>query len=115
MAISTVNVVYSGAGPVSTGQIVAQAGLAGDASRVLFGSATATGDGASSTFTVNLCDGTQTLGFTPSAIIGTRAGGAATSTISVVSVTSITSTSCLITTSAAVNAATFVVGLVIIK
>jgi hypothetical protein len=115
MAIATVNMTYSGAGPASSGQIVSQAGLAGDASRVLIGYATATGDASSSTFTVNLIDGTATLGFTPSAIIATRAGGAATSTISVVSVTSITATSFLVTTSAAVNAATFVVGVIIVK
>lgn len=115
MAITAGNMVYSGAGPASTGQILSQAGLAGDASRVLFGSATVTGDASSTTFTVNLIDGTATLPFTPSAIMATRAGGAATSTISVVSVTSITATSFLVTTSAAVNAATFTIGVVIIK
>lgn len=106
---------FSGAGPASTGQILAQAGLAGDASRVLYGTATVTGDASSSSFTVNYVDGVVTLPFTPSGVICVRTGGAATSTISVVGVASITNTGFVVTTSAAVNAATFIVAFIILK
>lgn len=115
MTITAGSAVFSGNGPASTGQIVAQAGLAGDASRVLYGTATVTGDGASSTFTVNYVDGIVTLPFTPSGVICVRTGGAATSTISVVGVASITNTGFVVTTSANVNAATFIVAFVILK
>lgn len=115
MAITTVNMSYSGAGPAKTGQIVAQSGLGGDASRMLFGIATATGDGASSTFDVNFVDGTEVLPFTPSAVICTRTGGAATNTISVLATESITTTKFTVRTSANVNAATFIIGCIILK
>jgi hypothetical protein len=79
---------------------------------MLIGTATVTGDAASSTFDVNWIDGTKTLGFTPSAVICQRIGGAATSTIAVVSAGSITTTKFTVTTSANVNAATFIVGFI---
>lgn len=115
MAITSANAVYTGAGPASTGQIVAQAGIAGDASRVLFGIATVTGDAASSTFDVNFLDGTAVLPFTPSGVLCVRTGGAATNTISVLAVESITTTKFSCRTSAAVNAATFIVAFMVIK
>lgn len=113
--ITTVNAVYSGSGPAKTGQIVAQAGLAGDATRLLFGTATATGDGASAAFDVNFIDGTEVLPFTPTAVLCTRTGGAATGTISVVATGSITATKFTVTTSANVNAATFIISFIVIK
>ncbi len=108
MAITAGNAAYSGSGPVFTGQVVAQ-NLGDPASRVLFGTATVTGDGASSSFVVNFIDGTNVLPFTPSGVICHRSGGAATASIYVQSVSSISSTSFTVNTSAAVNAATFVV------
>jgi hypothetical protein len=113
--ITAGNASYSGTGPAKTGQILAQSGLSGDATRLLFGTATVTGDGASSTFDVNFIDGTEVLPFTPSAVICTRTGGAATNTISVLAVESITTTKFTVRTSAAVNAATFIVGFIVIK
>src|SRR3972149_5499853 len=111
MAITAGNAVYSGQGPAKTGQIVASL-LSGDQSRLLFGTATVTGDGASSVFNVNFIDGTQVLPFTPSAVICQRVGGAATNTIAVLGVEGITATLFTVRTSANVNAATFIVGFV---
>ena len=114
MAITAGNASYSGAGPAKTGQILSQT-LGGDANRALYGVATVTGDGASATFDVNFIDGTETLPFTPSAVICTRTGGAATGTISVLAVGPITATKFTVTTSANVNAATFIVGFIVLK
>lgn len=114
MSITAASAVYSGGGPTKTGQIMAQV-PAGDAARFLIGSATVTGDASSSTFDVNFVDGTEVLPFTPTAVICQRTGGAATNTISVLAVESITTTKFTVRTSAAVNAATFIVGFVILK
>lgn len=115
MAITAGAASYSGTGPSLTGQILAQAGIAGDASRVLYGTATVTGDAASSVFSVNFIDGIQVLPFTPSGVIAFRSGGAATSTINAVSVSGITATKFDVNTSAAVNAATFTVSFIVFK
>ena len=114
MPITAGNAAYSGAGPAKSGQIVSQT-LGGDANRALYGSATVTGDGASSVFNVNFIDGTETLPFTPSAVICQRTGGAATNTIAVLAVEGITATLFTVRTSANVNAATFIVGFIILK
>jgi hypothetical protein len=112
MAITAGNAVYVGTAPTVSGQVIASTvGGPGEA-RTLRGSATVTGDGASSTFDVNFIDGTATLGFTPTVVICQRIGGAATSTIAVVSAGSITTTKFTVTTSANVNAATFIVGFI---
>src|SRR5690348_14220030 len=71
MAISAVNLKYSGQGPSASGQILAQAG-GGDHTRALDAYGTATGDGASTTFVVNFIDGTATLPFTPNGIFASR-------------------------------------------
>lgn len=114
MAITAGNAVYSGTGPAKTGQVIA--GLeTGDRARMLVGTATVTGDGASSTFDVNFVDGTEVLPFTPSGVICVRSGGAATNTISVLAVESITATKFTVRTSANVNAATFIVSFIVIK
>jgi hypothetical protein len=114
MAITAGNAVYSGGGPTKTGQILAQV-PAGDAARMLFGTATVTGDGASATFDINYVDGTETIPFTPSGIICFRSGGAATASIRVDSVSSIGATKFTVNTSANVNAATFIVSFIVIK
>lgn len=113
--ITTANAVYSGTGPAKSGQIVAQAGLAGDATRLLFASATVTGDGASSVFDVNFVDGTEVLPFTPTAVIAVRTGGAATNTISVLATEAISATKFTVRTSANVNAATYIIGFIVVK
>lgn len=105
MAITTVSAIYATTAPTKSGQVIA--GRDPD-SRVFRGTATVTGDGASSSFIFNLVDGTETIPFTPSGGIVFRSGGAATGTITVLTAV-FTNTICTVTTSAAVNAATFIV------
>jgi hypothetical protein len=114
MSITAGSAVFSGTGPTQTGQILAQ-NLGDPAGRKLVGTATVTGDGASSSFTVNFIDGTKDIGFTPSVIICNRVGGAATATIAVVSAVPVDGKTFTVNTSAAVNAATFIVGFVAYK
>lgn len=113
MAITAANSTLVG-GPSKTGQIVVQ-GLNDPFARAIYGTNTVTGDGASSSFTVNIIDGTQDIGFTPTAIVCNRIGGAATATISVVSAVPVDGKTFTVNTSAAVNAATFTVGFVLLK
>lgn len=108
MAIATGNAAYSGTAPTFTGQQIVQ-NLSSPEAQYVKGTATVTGDGASSTFDVNWIDGTNTLPFTPSGMLCTRSGGAATGTISVVSAFPVNATKFTVTTSANVNAATFIV------
>jgi hypothetical protein len=114
MSITAGNASYAGTGPTQTGQILAQ-NLSSPAARMLVGTATVTGDAASSTFDVNFIDGTKDIGFTPSVIVCQRSGGAATSTIAVVSAVPVDGTKFTVNTSAAVNAATFIVSFVAYK
>lgn len=116
MTIAAANIVYSGTGPSKTGQVIASRADAGNAARILFGTVTHTGDAASATAVINYIDGTQALGFVPSAILASRTGGAATGTISVVSVkdNADAGVSATITFSANVNAATFITALALI-
>lgn len=111
MSITAGNAVYSGQAPSFTGQQLAQ-NLSTPDSQRYFGTATVTGDGASSTFNVNFIDGTNVLNFTPTGIVVQRTGGAATATITVTNVTALTATLFTVSTSAAVNAATFTVSFV---
>ena len=111
MAITTGNAVYTGQGPVFTGQILVQ-NLSDPEARYFKGTATVTGDAASATFDVNWIDGTNVLPFTPSGMVCTRSGGAATGTISVVSAFPVSTTKFTVVTSANVNAATFIVSFI---
>lgn len=77
MAIASVNAVYSGLGPTASGQILAGQAQGGSAAQDLEFTATFIGDGASTSATLNLIDGTATLSFTPSGLIVARAGKAA--------------------------------------
>ncbi len=113
MAITTVNAVYSGTGPAKSGQILANANP-GPGSRALEGICTATGDGASATFDCNFIDGTEVLPFTPLGMFCQRSGGAATSTIGIVSCVA-TATKFTVVTDANVNAATFIVSFRVFK
>ena len=112
MAITTANADYVGAGPAKTGQILART-LGDKEARMLFGTATVTGDAASSVFDVNFIDGTQVLPFTPEGVLAFRIGGAATNTISVLATESVTTTKFTVRTSANVNAATFIIGFIV--
>lgn len=112
--ITAGNAVFVGTGPTKTGQIVASE-LTGTQAQALEGTCTVTGDAASAVFTVNIIDGTQDIGFTPSAILCNRVGGAATSSISVVSAVPVDGKTFTVNTSANVNAATFIIGFRLIK
>lgn len=114
MAITAANSVLQGGQPTKTGQIIAQ-NLADPAVRSIVGVNTVTGDGASSSYTVNIIDGTQDIGFTPSAILCNRSGGAATATIAVVSCVPVDGKTFTVNTSAAVNAATFIISFELLK
>lgn len=106
---NSANVAWQGNGPTKTGQIAAQRDGAGDAARALRGLATVTtGDAATATVTINFIDGTQVLGFTPSAVNVMRVGGAGTNTITVLAVESITNKECVARCSANLNAASFI-------
>jgi hypothetical protein len=87
MSITAVNAVYEGAGPTATGQILAQSNMAGQASRMLPFTATATLDGSSTSFRINYIDGTATI-LTPKGIIACASGGPATAAAATVSVSS---------------------------
>lgn len=109
MANTVPNAVYSGTGPTQTGQILAM-NLSDPAARSLVGTATTTGDSSSTVVTVNYIDGSKTIGFTPSSILCNRIGGAATSTISVVSCVPVDGATFTVNTSANINGATFIIG-----
>lgn len=111
MAITAGNATFVGTGPSQSGQILADGNLPGSLARALFGQCSVTGDGASATFDCNYIDGTKTISFTPTNIICSRSGGAATGTISVVSCipkSGSENKAFTVVTSANVNAATFV-------
>jgi len=111
MAITAGTATYQGNGPAESGQILATA-LSSESNRNLKGRCSVTGDGASSSFDCNYIDGTKTLSFTPTFVLCSRSGGAATGTISVVSCipkSGSETKAFTVTTSANVNAATFIV------
>lgn len=81
MALSITNPVYlHGAVPTKSGQVVASS-VGGARARELVCTFTITLDGAATTGAVNYIDGTETLGFTPSAILIGRVGGSAAVTV----------------------------------
>ena len=116
MSIATVSASYLPTGPTADKQIMAS-GPGSSAEIAYIGTATFTGDGASSTATLNYIDGTAALSFTPTAILACRVGGAATATISVVSVVDAgnSNKTATVTFSGTVNAATIIVGFIILK
>lgn len=110
MAITSGTAVYVGTGPSQTGQIIAHTSGGPSEAQRLSGTATVTGDAASSTFDVNFIDGTKTINFTPTLILCNRIGGAATATITVVSAVPVDNKKFTVNTSANVNAATYIIG-----
>jgi len=115
MAITSGTASFQGTGPAESGQILAAA-LSSESNRNLSGNCTVTGDAASSTFDCNYIDGTKTLSFTPAFILCNRSGGAATGTVSVVSCvpkSGAATAAFTVTTSANVNAATFIVSFMV--
>jgi hypothetical protein len=116
MAITTVDASYSGSGPAKSGQILVEA-LSGDRSRALFGYATFTGDGSSTTAVFNWIDGTETLPFTPSAVFVSRAGGTDTAAgVPYIDATGFDDTTCSVAfTTAPANTTTQIVGFIALK
>lgn len=86
MAITAQNASYLTSAPVANGSGILAFGGSSNLEVSYIGKATFTGDGATTTATLNYIDGTAALPFTPSAVIGVRSGGNTTATISVVSV-----------------------------
>lgn len=85
MAISAQNANYLTAGPAASSQQLAGSALSA-LELAYAGTVTFTGDGSTTTATLNYIDGTAALPFTPTAILATRAGGTDTGTAYVVSV-----------------------------
>ena len=117
MAITAQNATYQGQGPVAGGSTTLAFGGSSVQELSYIGSATFTGDGATTTATLNYIDGTNALGFVPSMIIGARVGGAATATISVVSIVDNADggKTATVQFSSAPNAATYKVGFIVMK
>lgn len=117
MAITAQNLSYLTSAPVANGSGVLAFGGSSVQELSYIGTATFTGDGATTTATLNYIDGTATLPFTPSAVFGVRAGGAATATVSVVSVVDNADggKSATVQFSAAPNAATIKVAVFVLK
>lgn len=118
MAIPTVNGTYVGSqAPQFTGQILA-ANAGSQAEFAYIGTATFVGDGATTTATLNLIDGTNVLPFTPSAILISRAGKTSDTAAATIScfATGVTATAATLSFSAApANAATFTIVFVVLK
>lgn len=118
MAIPTVNATYVGTvAPQFTGQIVV-AGPSSLQEIAYIGTATFVGDGATTTATLNLIDGTNILPFVPSGIIITRAGRTTDTAAATIScfATGVSATAATFSFSAApANAATFTVAFVVLK
>lgn len=83
MTISAVNATWQGAAPVAGGSTTL--GLGGTSCQELayIGTGTSVLDGSLTSAVVNFLDGTNTLSFTPSAVLVTRTGGNATATVAV--------------------------------
>ena len=74
MSISTQSAAYITTGPAKTGQVLV-AGQLSLLELAYIGTATFTGDGSTTTATLNYIDGTQALNWTPTAIFAARVGG----------------------------------------
>jgi hypothetical protein len=116
MALAASAITYESQGPTKSGQVLAERGLSGGTARILYGTATLTGDGAATTSAINWIDGIQTLPFVPSGVLVFSVGGTAASTISCVSASAITNLGFTLTVSAApANTLTLFVAIVIFK
>lgn len=116
MAVAAQNATYLTQGPAATGQIIAN-NEKSSTELALVGTATFTLDGATTSATLNFIDGTQTLPFTPSAVLATVVGGnqGATAVVTVTTDT-ITNTGCTVRFSAAGTAAkTLQIAFIVLK
>lgn len=74
MSIAAVNAGYRTGGPTASGQILADNSASSSEVALVF-TASVTLDGSTTTFNLNFIDGTQTLSFTPSAVLVNVVGG----------------------------------------
>lgn len=118
---NSANASYIGSGPAFTNQVVALGGK--DALELAYrGKASFTGDGSTSTVTVNFIDGTQTPFFTqgnpptavaPSAVMATIGSGA-TATVYAGGVTSISTTGFVFQANTTFAASAFVIDFIVL-
>lgn len=116
MAISTQNLTYLQNGPVASGQQMGPSQL--EALELSFlGTATFTGDGSTTSATLNYIDGTQALNFVPRAVLAFRAGGTDTTKAVPFAVDNANAgVSCTVNfTIAPANSTTHIVGIAILK
>jgi len=100
LSITAANVTYLTSAPVAGGSTILAFGGSSLVELSYIGTATFTGDGAATTATLNFIDGTNALGWVPSAVLIQRTGGnAASSIVSYASTT--TNTGCTVNFSAA--------------
>jgi hypothetical protein len=119
---NTANAVWRKTGPAFTFQQVAFGGA--DVQEMAYrGTATFTGDAASTTVTINFIDGTQTPFFTPgnpptavapTIVLAQVNSGGVTATVNILGVTSITTTGFVITGEGNWPATAFTIGFIVI-
>lgn len=89
MSIPAINASWQGAAPVAGGSTILALGGSSNQELCYIGTATHAGDNSTTAAVINYFDGTNTLSFTPSAIIVGRTGGNAAATQTVASVSTI--------------------------
>ena len=100
MSINAVNITYTTSAPVAGGSTILAFGGSSLLEFSYVGTATVTGDGSTTSATINLIDGTNVLPWVPTGLILQRTGGnAANSIVSYVS--SVTNAAATVTFSAA--------------
>lgn len=117
MAITAQNASYRGQGPVGGGSTILAFGGSSMQELAYIGTATFTGDGATSTATLNYIDGTNTLSFTPTAVLAQRIGGTAAATITCYATDNADSgkTATVTFSAAPANGATYIVAFFVLK
>lgn len=81
MSISNANAVYLTSAPVASGSTILAFGGSSLLEFSYAATVTFTGDGSSTSAIMNLIDGTNALGWTPTAVMASRTGGNAASSI----------------------------------
>lgn len=101
MSVNPANLAYFGAAPVAGGSTVLAFGGSSMQELAYIGTAACIGDNSATAFFINFVDGTNALGFTPTAVVAFRSGGNATNTVAVLSTNAISNTQCTVNFSAA--------------
>lgn len=117
MAITAQNISYQGRGPVAGGSTILAFGGSSTQELSYIGTVSFVGDGATTTAVFNYVDGTNLIGFVPTAVVAVRTGGtAAASIVSYATDNANAGLSGTITFSAApANAATITYALFVLK